>query len=167
LNNQNTTSANHISSRPTSNGRGGPLSSPQTAPQQLPHGYTAVAADLPAAAPATDPEALIHPELRSPPAYVPTATMMPAGIPPPPDHSGAVPGPSNTSPGAAAIAADLTGDNGADGRKAKRELSQSKRAAQNRAAQVSPLPHAPLCLPLLALAGAHGWLSVGVSGNHR
>ena len=29
------------------------------------------------------------------------------------------------------------GDVGADGRKAKRELSQSKRAAQNRAAQVS------------------------------
>lgn len=38
------------------------------------------------------------------------------------------------------MAATDSGD-GADGRKAKRELSQSKRAAQNRAAQVShPTP---------------------------
>jgi hypothetical protein len=32
----------------------------------------------------------------------------------------------------------VSGEMPADGRKAKRELSQSKRAAQNRAAQVSP-----------------------------
>ncbi|KAK7743119.1 hypothetical protein SLS53_004204 [Cytospora paraplurivora] len=55
--------------------------------------------------------------------------MMPSGIPPTAEHHGAAPLvgiPSAESP---------PGDTSADGRKAKRELSQSKRAAQNRAAQ--------------------------------
>lgn len=56
--------------------------------------------------------------------------MMPSGAQPPPEHPGAVPMPPNSS---APLDAE---DPNADGRKAKRELSQSKRAAQNRAAQV-------------------------------
>ncbi|KAK2613536.1 hypothetical protein N8I77_000443 [Diaporthe amygdali] len=55
--------------------------------------------------------------------------MMPSGVQPPPEHPGAVSMPPSSS-------APLDGDDpNADGRKAKRELSQSKRAAQNRAAQ--------------------------------
>ena len=56
--------------------------------------------------------------------------MMPSSAQPPPEHPGAVPMPPNSS---APLDAE---DPNADGRKAKRELSQSKRAAQNRAAQV-------------------------------
>lgn len=56
--------------------------------------------------------------------------MMPSGAQAPPEHPGAIPMPPNSS---ASLDAE---DPNADGRKAKRELSQSKRAAQNRAAQV-------------------------------
>ncbi|EGS21407.1 putative sequence-specific DNA binding protein [Thermochaetoides thermophila DSM 1495] len=105
------------------------------AAQPLPHGYAHPQL------PQTD--AQIHPELRSPhdPAavvahtqYAPTPNMMPAGVPPP-DQQVAMQGtPAPVAqpapaPEAAAAAAP------ADGRKPKRELSQSKRAAQNRAAQ--------------------------------
>lgn len=96
--------------------------------QSLSHGYSGAATPTPTA-PIIDPELSIHPTLRSP-GYVPTANMMPSGIPPSAEHPGAVsvvPIPSAPSP---------PGDPSADGRKAKRELSQSKRAAQNRAAQV-------------------------------
>ncbi|KAH8764149.1 hypothetical protein F5883DRAFT_106662 [Diaporthe sp. PMI_573] len=55
--------------------------------------------------------------------------MMPSGAQAPPEHPGAIPMPPNSS---ASLDAE---DPNADGRKAKRELSQSKRAAQNRAAQ--------------------------------
>lgn len=100
---------------------------PAPATEPLPHGYTEPATP-PVSAPIIDPELSIHPTLRSP-GYVPTANMMPSGVPAPPEHN-VIPGPAN--PGGTSPV-----DPGADGRKAKRELSQSKRAAQNRAAQVS------------------------------
>jgi hypothetical protein len=109
------------------------------------HGYSS----FPAIAPTVHnnhPDAHIHPDLRSPSRYMATANMMsavapqpPAGPPPP----GAMPGPSNSppaAPGAQLLPGPPPHDSGEltpDGRKAKRELSQSKRAAQNRAAQVS------------------------------
>ncbi|KAF4449944.1 putative transcription factor kapC [Fusarium austroafricanum] len=79
-------------------------------------------------------EAHIHPDLRARGSHAPTATMMP--IAPPSGHSpGASAGPS-TAPIAPAPPVSLSAeDHLGDGRKAKRELSQSKRAAQNRAAQ--------------------------------
>ncbi|KAH7249116.1 uncharacterized protein BKA55DRAFT_691219 [Fusarium redolens] len=79
-------------------------------------------------------EAHIHPDLRARANHAPTANMMP--IVPPSGHSpGASAGPS-TAPLAPAPPAPLSADDHmGDGRKAKRELSQSKRAAQNRAAQ--------------------------------
>ncbi|KAF9777495.1 hypothetical protein IL306_004406, partial [Fusarium sp. DS 682] len=79
-------------------------------------------------------EAHIHPDLRARANHAPTANMMP--IVPPSGHSpGASAGPS-TAPIAPAPPAPLSADDHmGDGRKAKRELSQSKRAAQNRAAQ--------------------------------
>jgi hypothetical protein len=46
-------------------------------------------------------------------------------------------GPPHANVGAPAVGGLDAGDTSPDGRKAKRELSQSKRAAQNRAAQVS------------------------------
>lgn len=105
---------------------------PQPAPdppvtQSLAHGYSDAVTPT-ATAPIIDPELSIHPTLRSP-GYVPTANMMPSGVPPPSEHPGAVPVGAN--PSAPSPPEDLS----PDGRKAKRELSQSKRAAQNRAAQ--------------------------------
>ncbi|KAI2618856.1 hypothetical protein GGR54DRAFT_145850 [Hypoxylon sp. NC1633] len=77
----------------------------------------------------------IHPQLRSPSSGVPASDMMQRGISPPSDEGGPVSG----SPVAGMAAQGLLGhdpdDSVTDGRKAKRELSQSKRAAQNRAAQ--------------------------------
>ncbi|KAK3943827.1 putative transcription factor kapC [Diplogelasinospora grovesii] len=60
-------------------------------------------------------------------------TMMPAGIPQQSDQAMAMSGPPPTMAQAGSLSPD--GEGGSDGRKAKRELSQSKRAAQNRAAQ--------------------------------
>lgn len=87
-----------------------------------------------------DPEAHIHPDLRAArDVHAPDVNMMPAGPPPPqqaaPPVTAAGPStapPPPTHPASTAMALD---DGGA-GSKAKRELSQSKRAAQNRAAQV-------------------------------
>ncbi|KAF6842032.1 bZIP transcription factor [Colletotrichum plurivorum] len=83
-------------------------------------------------------EVNIHPSLRAN-AHAPAANMMPAGVPPPPQQTAppaTTAGPSTAPPpphpASTAMALD---DAGAEGRKAKRELSQSKRAAQNRAAQ--------------------------------
>ncbi|KND93115.1 putative transcription factor kapC [Tolypocladium ophioglossoides CBS 100239] len=84
----------------------------------------------------TEAEAHIHPDLRGPPSHgAPTANMMPMA--PPSGHSpGVAPA---SAPGASIAPASPTSpmdlDGSPDGRKAKRELSQSKRAAQNRAAQ--------------------------------
>ncbi|KAF5022349.1 hypothetical protein F66182_5598 [Fusarium sp. NRRL 66182] len=85
-------------------------------------------------APKSEVEAHIHPDLRARANHAPTANMMP--IVPPSGHSpGASAGPS-TAPIAPAPPPPLQpDDHSGDGRKAKRELSQSKRAAQNRAAQ--------------------------------
>lgn len=79
-------------------------------------------------------ESHIHPELRARANNAPTANMMP--IVPPSGHSpGASAGPS-TAPIAPAPPPHMSPDDHGEGRsKAKRELSQSKRAAQNRAAQ--------------------------------
>lgn len=71
---------------------------------------------------ALEAELSLHPSLRSPD-YIPTANMMSSGVPG--DHSGGPPDHGLSPPG-------MDGE----GRKAKRELSNSKRAAQNRAAQV-------------------------------
>jgi hypothetical protein len=76
----------------------------------------------------------IDPEIRTSPGRAPAVTMMPTGPLPPPDPAGALAGPSVSPRGASALHG---GDAAADVRKSKRELSQSKRAAQNRAAQVS------------------------------
>jgi hypothetical protein len=87
-------------------------------------------------------EAHIHPELRSShepppttPVYAPIPNMIQSSTSVPHTNQAvAMPGPS-------AVVAHTLGPvspgDSADGRKAKRELSQSKRAAQNRAAQVS------------------------------
>ena len=91
--------------------------------------------------------------------------MMSSGIPPASDHGGPAAGPSSSSASTAAPDLDLDdiGENAADGRKAKRELSQSKRAAQNRAAQASfPFPlDAPLKLNLESLAPNGGVHNAG------
>ncbi|OTA69429.1 hypothetical protein K449DRAFT_428878 [Hypoxylon sp. EC38] len=77
----------------------------------------------------------IHPQLRTTTTGVPASDMMQRGVSPPSDEAGPVSG----SPVAGMAAQGLLGhdpdDSVTDGRKAKRELSQSKRAAQNRAAQ--------------------------------
>lgn len=89
-----------------------------------------------------EPEAYIHPDLRAGPIHAPTANMMP--IAPPTGHSPASSGgPSNAALAPAPAPQQGLDDMGGEGRKLnnKRELSQSKRAAQNRAAQVSH----PLC----------------------
>ena len=100
----------------------------------LPHGYNH--AQVPQI------ESDIHPELRSGldspapiPAYPPVPHMIPpgAGVPHPNQ-----PVPMQGPPQAVAPApGHLDAADTPEGRKAKRELSQSKRAAQNRAAQVS------------------------------
>ncbi|PSS00614.1 hypothetical protein BD289DRAFT_450197 [Coniella lustricola] len=104
----------------------------ETAPVPQPHGYTEPVTP-PVSAPVLDPELSLHPSLRSP-GYAPTANMMSTGGPAPPEqhpqqHPGAIPGPVNS----AGVVSPI--DPNAEGRKAKRELSNSKRAAQNRAAQ--------------------------------
>ncbi|RFU75220.1 transmembrane [Trichoderma arundinaceum] len=83
-----------------------------------------------------DAEAHIHPDLRASVGHAPAPNMMP--MVPPTGHSPgtAGPGPSAVPLAPAPPQQMLVDDNNpADGRKAKRELSQSKRAAQNRAAQ--------------------------------
>lgn len=73
---------------------------------------------------------------------------MPAGVAPPPDQAIAMPGPPAP---VAPIGMGDQGDGTADGRRTKRELSQSKRAAQNRAAQVSDQPCVTLAQPIRPL----------------
>ncbi|KAI1210018.1 uncharacterized protein F4807DRAFT_460306 [Annulohypoxylon truncatum] len=75
----------------------------------------------------------IHPQLRTSSPGVSASDMMQRGVSPPSDDAGPVSG----SPGMAAqgLLGHDPDDSVTDGRKAKRELSQSKRAAQNRAAQ--------------------------------
>jgi hypothetical protein len=125
--------ANH--SRSPSDGQGGGQGSPIAAAHTLPHGYNH--------APPAQNEAHIHPELRSADAVptssaypaVPIPNMMPAASLSPSDQTAVMAGPT-AAIGVAPGGVDH-GEYSAEGRKAKRELSQSKRAAQNRAAQVS------------------------------
>ncbi|GAB0131551.1 hypothetical protein EsDP_00000017 [Epichloe bromicola] len=105
-------------------------------PSRTANGYQELAAASHEAARAlskTGVEAHIHPDLRG--AAEPASNMM--SLDPPAGHSPAEspPGPPNASLAPASSSSAL--DMGAIGesRKAKRELSQSKRAAQNRAAQ--------------------------------
>ncbi|KAL7628902.1 hypothetical protein AAE478_000418 [Parahypoxylon ruwenzoriense] len=81
------------------------------------------------------PQSHIHPQLRTASTGVSAPDIMQRGASPPSDEAGPVSG----SPVATMAAQSLLGhdpdDSVTDGRKAKRELSQSKRAAQNRAAQ--------------------------------
>ncbi|KAH7017579.1 hypothetical protein EDB80DRAFT_563781 [Ilyonectria destructans] len=123
------------STPPTRDPRNAPL---QPAPARPANGYdplTAAAQDVARALTTkSEAEAHIHPDLRARPNQVPTANMMP--IAPPSGHSpGASAGPSAASIAPAPALSMLPDDGSNDGRKAKRELSQSKRAAQNRAAQ--------------------------------
>lgn len=104
-------------------------SSPVASGHPLPHGYSH--AQLP------QHEVHLHPELRSHetapnPGYAPAPAMIQAGVLPPPDQVPIMSGPpaGMVQP----IGVIDHGEGGAEGRK-KRELSQSKRAAQNRAAQ--------------------------------
>ena len=146
----------------TTRARGARRQRIEPAPTPSAHGYGPPAAvPLPDTARATpanpiDLEAHIHPELRAHPQLAPAASMMPATVashPAPP--SVAMAGPSSiveNSPPDAEMADD---EPSADGRKAKRELSQSKRAAQNRAAQVS--------FPIFSLNCA--WVNGSSSGD--
>ena len=158
-----------INSRPASNARGAPGSPPQPQPQPLPHGYSdASGPAVPSAISTPDSEAHIHPSLRSSPTYATAPSMMSSGVPPASDHGGPAAGPSSASTVTSGFGVDALLDNAADGRKAKRELSQSKRAAQNRAAQASfPFPlDAPLKLNLESLAPNGGVHNAGkVSGK--
>ncbi|KAK3318430.1 hypothetical protein B0H66DRAFT_532935 [Apodospora peruviana] len=119
-------------SNPPANAQEADRASPVSAAPPLPHGYNQ--------APATQNESHIHPQLRSShdstasSGYAPVPSMMPAGLSPTSDQSGSMSGPTATLVVPAGGLSD-GGEGGADGRKAKRELSQSKRAAQNRAAQ--------------------------------
>ncbi|KAK4193880.1 putative transcription factor kapC [Podospora australis] len=104
--------------------------SPVASAHPLPHGYSH--AQLP------QHEVHIHPELRSHETapnsgYVPPPAMIQAGVPPPPDQVPIMSGPPAGMAQPVGVI-EQHGEGGSDGRK-KRELSQSKRAAQNRAAQ--------------------------------
>ncbi|KAL2023079.1 hypothetical protein VTK56DRAFT_3989 [Thermocarpiscus australiensis] len=119
-------------SPPTSEGRGVNRTSPVAAGHPLSHGYHQP--------PLSQNEAFIHPDLRASneppvtaPGHAPVPAMIPPAVPPPSDQTVAMANP----PAAATpvVGAAGAGENATDGRKAKRELSQSKRAAQNRAAQ--------------------------------
>ncbi|KAK4081633.1 transcriptional regulator family: bZIP [Trichoderma aggressivum f. europaeum] len=107
------------------------------APSRPPNGYDVLAPqDVSRPLAKLDAEAHIHPDLRASVGHAPAANMMP--MVPPAGHS---PGPAGPGPSAVPLAPappqqmSMDDSNPADGRKAKRELSQSKRAAQNRAAQ--------------------------------
>ncbi|KAK4235529.1 putative transcription factor kapC, partial [Achaetomium macrosporum] len=118
-------------SQPAAEGSGVNKTEPGSASQPLAYGYNGHTQ--------IQGEAHIHPELRSshePPAtvpgYAPIPTLIQPGVPIA-DQGVAMSGP--TAPVAPPVGAVQTPESVADGRKAKRELSQSKRAAQNRAAQ--------------------------------
>ena len=98
-------------------------------PQQPspPHGY--VQSSL-------NPQSQIHPHLRAAGSATATPEIMASNFRPTSPHSGALPSASSAMAVHGLLDPDPD-DSTADGRKAKRELSQSKRAAQNRAAQVS------------------------------
>lgn len=115
---------------------------PRGPPSRPPNGYDVLAAssqDVARPLAKLDAEAHIHPDLRAVDhAPAPNMNMMPMG--PPPGHSPVTAGPGPSAvPLAPAPPQQMAMDDASsnDGRKAKRELSQSKRAAQNRAAQVS------------------------------
>ncbi|CAM1511349.1 Fc.00g088620.m01.CDS01 [Cosmosporella sp. VM-42] len=134
--------AGSLTSPPSRDPRNAPI---QPAPPRPSNGYDDLAAASRDAArilgTKSEADSHIHPDLRARPnhahahahSHAQTANMMP--IAPPSGHS-----PGASGPSAAAIApappapSSMEGDPN-DGRKAKRELSQSKRAAQNRAAQ--------------------------------
>jgi hypothetical protein len=128
---------NHDADSSTASGsrdsRGAPSHSP---PARTANGYEELAAASHEAARAlgkAQTESHIHPDLRAAPGH--PANMMsmgpsghsPDGSPSALPNASIAPAPSSSAPEAGATVEE---------RKAKRELSQSKRAAQNRAAQV-------------------------------
>lgn len=113
-----------------------PRAAPDTVSDRTSNGYEQLSLAsqeaINALTPKTETNSYIHPDLRE---HEDHDTMMP--LAPPHDPTSGVPG----GPAATHIAPAPPGslpldDPTGDGRKAKRELSQSKRAAQNRAAQV-------------------------------
>ncbi|RYP35616.1 hypothetical protein DL767_003728 [Monosporascus sp. MG133] len=102
-----------------------PAWKPTQSPSQA-HGY---------GNPAVGPQAHIHPHLRAPSTISAAPDKMQGGISPPSDEAGSIPGASAAGMAAQGLVGHDSEDAANDGRKAKRELSQSKRAAQNRAAQ--------------------------------
>ncbi|KAI1766207.1 hypothetical protein GGR53DRAFT_464607 [Hypoxylon sp. FL1150] len=82
-----------------------------------------------------DTQSHIHPQLRASLTGVPELDMMQRGVSPPSEEAGPVSGSPVSGMAAQGLLGHDPDDSVADGRKAKRELSQSKRAAQNRAAQ--------------------------------
>ncbi|KAF7542888.1 hypothetical protein G7046_g10096 [Stylonectria norvegica] len=110
----------------------------QPAPARPSNGYDALSTasqDVARILSSKPEEAHIHPDLRARPNHAPTASMMPIAAPSghEPGASGGLSGPSIAPAPPSSAMSDDGGPN--DGHKAKRELSQSKRAAQNRAAQ--------------------------------
>ncbi|RYP17748.1 hypothetical protein DL765_004326 [Monosporascus sp. GIB2] len=97
-----------------------------TEPPSQAHGY---------GNPALGPQVHIHPHLRAPSTISAAPDKMQGGISPPSDEAGSIPGTSAAGMAAQGLVGHDSEDAANDGRKAKRELSQSKRAAQNRAAQ--------------------------------
>ncbi|KAI2465493.1 hypothetical protein F4781DRAFT_435345 [Annulohypoxylon bovei var. microspora] len=77
----------------------------------------------------------LHPQLRTSSSGVSASDMMQRGVSPPSDDGGPVSGSPVSGMAAQGLLGHDPDDSVTDGRKAKRELSQSKRAAQNRAAQ--------------------------------
>lgn len=118
----------------------GALSHSPPSPSRAANGYQELAAASHEAARALGKpgvEALIHPDLRGATEHASNMMSLDAPAGHSPDDS--PPGPPNASMGP--IPSSSAHDIGAIGesRKAKRELSQSKRAAQNRAAQVGQM----------------------------
>ncbi|KAK8118621.1 uncharacterized protein PG998_003247 [Apiospora kogelbergensis] len=90
--------------------------------------------------PGVPPQPQIHPQLRAAGGAANSAEIMPSGLAAASTHPGAIPSASSAMAVHGLLDHDHEHDHDGDdsitdGRKAKRELSQSKRAAQNRAAQ--------------------------------
>ncbi|KAK8080648.1 hypothetical protein PG997_008466 [Apiospora hydei] len=91
--------------------------------------------------PVVPPQPQIHPQLRAAGGAANSTEIMPSGLAAASTHPGAIPSASSAMAVHGLLDHDPDHDHDGDdsitdGRKAKRELSQSKRAAQNRAAQL-------------------------------
>jgi len=124
---------------------------PAASASPVAHGYSAIAsqatrvADHQRQGQGAAREDDIHPDLRSRPNLMPAASniapaanMLPTPIPPPSIPKSDIREPSPDAMDAA-MDSQMSNEDSLANRKGKRELSQSKRAAQNRAAQVREL----------------------------